>query len=91
MDMAMLFPAGAALLPMLIILGLIGAVRHGEGLRRSHSPFNRDFLRPAGFSRQRRLEELGESAAGLGETHLDLAHDVAPIAPDRNAPGYFVG
>ena len=58
MDMAMLFPAGAALLPMLIILGLIGAVRHGEGLRRSHSPFNRDFLRPAGFSRQRRLEEL---------------------------------
>lgn len=58
MDMAMLLPAGAALLPMIIIFGLIEAVRHAEGLRRRHSPFNRDFLRPAGFSRQRRLEEL---------------------------------
>jgi hypothetical protein len=58
MDMAILLPAGIALLPMIIILWLIEAVRHGEGLRRTQSPFNRDFLRPAGFSRQRRLEEL---------------------------------
>lgn len=54
----MLLPAGTALLPMIIILWLIEVVRHAEDLRRTHSPFNRDFLRPAGFSRQRRLEEL---------------------------------
>lgn len=58
MDKAMLLPAAAALLPMIIIFGLIEAVRHAEGSRREHSPFNRDFLRPAGFSRQRTLEEL---------------------------------
>ena len=51
-------PAGAALLPMLLIFALIEAVRYAEGLRRTRSPFNRDFLRPAGFSLQRRLEEL---------------------------------
>jgi hypothetical protein len=43
---------------MLIVFGLAGAVRHAEGVRRKQSPFNRDFLRPAGFSLQRRLEEL---------------------------------
>ena len=56
--MSILVPAGAAVLPMIIILVLIGAVRHAEGVRRGMSPFNRDFLRPAGFSLQRRLEEL---------------------------------
>jgi len=58
MDWSTLVPAAAAILPMLIIFGLIGAVRHAESVRRKHSPFNRDFLRPAGFSLQRRLEEL---------------------------------
>ncbi len=51
-------PAAAAIMPIVIIFALIGVVRHAEGVRRSHSPFNRDFLRPAGFSLQRRLEEL---------------------------------
>ncbi|MGD1977604.1 MAG: nuclease-related domain-containing protein [Gammaproteobacteria bacterium] len=58
MDASILVPAGAALLPMLLIFALIEAVRYAEGLRRTRSPFNRDFLRPAGFSLQRRLEEL---------------------------------
>jgi len=58
MDSSILVPAVTAILPMLIILALIAAVRHAESLRRGHSPFNRDFLRPAGFSLQRRLEEL---------------------------------
>lgn len=58
MDSSILVPAVTAILPMLIILALIAAVRHAEGLRRGNSPFNRDFLRPAGFSLQRRLEEL---------------------------------
>ncbi|UCC13987.1 MAG: NERD domain-containing protein [Gammaproteobacteria bacterium] len=58
MDSSILVPAGAAILPMLIILVMINALRHAEGLRRRKSPFNRDFLRPAGFSLQRRLEEL---------------------------------
>jgi len=58
MDWSTLVPAIAAILPMLIVFGLIGAVRHAEGMRRKQSPFNRDFLRPAGFSLQRRIEEL---------------------------------
>jgi hypothetical protein len=58
MDASLLVPAGAALLPMLLIFALIEVVRYAEGLRRTRSPFNRDFLRPAGFSLQRRLEEL---------------------------------
>jgi len=58
MDWSTLVPAAAAILPMVIIFALIGAVRHAEGVRRKRSPFNRDFLRPAGFTLQRRLEEL---------------------------------
>jgi hypothetical protein len=58
MNWSTLVPAAAAILPMLIIVALTGVVRHAEGMRRKHSPFNRDFLRPAGFSLQRRLEEL---------------------------------
>jgi hypothetical protein len=58
MDWSIFVPAGAAILPMLIIFALIEAVRYAEGLRRGRSPFNRDFLRPAGFSLQRRIEEL---------------------------------
>ncbi len=58
MDSLALVPAGAALLPMLLIFALIEVVRYAEGLRRRRSPFNRDFLRPAGFTLQNRLEEL---------------------------------
>lgn len=58
MDWSVLVPAAAATLPVLVIFALIGAVRHAEGMRRKRSPFNRDFLRPAGFTLQRRLEEL---------------------------------
>ncbi len=58
MNWSTLVPAAAAIVPMLIIFALIGVVRQAEGVRRKHSPFNRDFLRPAGFTLQRRLEEL---------------------------------
>lgn len=58
MDSSTFVSAGSALLPMLLIFALIEAVRYAEGRRRVRSPFNRDFLRPAGFSLQRRLEEL---------------------------------
>lgn len=56
--MAAVMPMLVAIVPVIIFALLIEAVRRGEEQRQRRDPFTTEFLRPAGYSRQRRVDAL---------------------------------
>lgn len=56
--MAAIVPILVAVVPVIIFALLIEAVRRGEEQRQRRDPFTTEFLRPAGYSRQRRVDVL---------------------------------
>ena len=56
--MAAIVPILVAVVPVVIFALLIEAVRRGEEQRQRRDPFTTEFLRPAGYSRQRRVDAL---------------------------------
>lgn len=58
MNASALVPVTVAVVPILIIIGLIKAVRYAESLRQRRDPFTNEFLRPPGHSLQRQVDAL---------------------------------
>lgn len=58
-----LITIGSVLIPLGLVVAIIHALKYLERLSHQRPPFTRDLIRPAGFSRKQRIDEL----------HFDLA------------------